>query len=244
MATYLATVTNGVFQLRVSHAGRIPLYHAVDPLEVPKGGFDRLAAEPEIIGFFSRLYGPYPFSSGGGVIDHAPDVGYALESQTRIQYDSTPDPSTVVHEIAHQWFGDSVSLKVWPDIWLNEGFAAWSEWIYAERHGDQTAQQSFEDLYARPASDEFWARPPADLGGAEFLFTDPAYDRGAMTLQALRVKVGDAAFFTILRRWAARYRHGNATTAKFLALAESVTGQQLDSFFDVWLYRPGKPQSW
>jgi aminopeptidase N len=244
MAPYLATVTNGVFQLRISHAGRIPIYHAVDPAEIPNGAFDRLAAEPDIIKFFANLYGPYPFSSGGGVVDHAPDVGYALESQTRIQYDRTPDSSTVVHEIAHQWFGDSVSLTVWPDIWLNEGFAAWSEWIYAERHGGSTAQQAFAEAYARPAADTFWARPPANLGGAEFLFTDPPYDRGAMTLQALRAKVGDAAFFAILRRWAARYRHGNATTGAFIRLAESVSGRQLDAFFDVWLFRPGKPQSW
>jgi aminopeptidase N len=244
MATYLATVTNGVFQLRIGHAGRIPLYHAVDPVEVPKGGFDRLAAEPEIIDFFSRLYGPYPFSSGGGVIDHAPEVGYALESQTRIQYDQTPDPSTVVHEISHQWFGDSVSLTVWPDIWLNEGFAAWSEWIYAERHGGATAQQAFDAAYARPATDPFWARPPANLGGAEFLFTDPAYERGAMTLQALRAKVGDATFFAILRRWCAEYRNSNVTTATFIRLAEAMSGRQLDQFFDVWLYRAGKPTTW
>ena len=244
MAPYLATVTNGVFQLRISHAGRLPLYHAVDPVEVPNGGFERLAAEPEIIEFFSRLYGRYPFSSGGGIVDHALEVGYALESQTKSQYDQTPDASTVVHEISHQWFGDSVSLTVWPDIWLNEGFAAWSEWIYAERHGGPTAQQAFDEAYARSATDPFWARPPADLGGARFLFTDPAYERGAMTLQALRAKVGDAAFFAILRKWCARYRHDNVTTATFIAVAEAVSGRQLDSFFDVWLYQPGKPTTW
>jgi hypothetical protein len=81
------------------------------------------------------VFGPYPFSSGGGIVDHAPDVGYALESQTRSLYHRTPELSTVVHEVAHQWFGDSVTLSVWPDIWLNEGFARWAEWIYAERHG-------------------------------------------------------------------------------------------------------------
>jgi aminopeptidase N len=244
MAPYLATVTNGVFQLRMSHAGRIPLYHAVDPVEVANGGFDRLAAEPEIIDFFSKLYGPYPFSSGGGVIDHAPNVGYALESQTRSQYDRTPDPSTVVHEISHQWFGDSVGLTVWPDIWLNEGFAAWSEWIYAERHGGPTAQQAFDEAYARRATDPFWARPPANLGGAEFLFTDAAYERGAMTLQALRAKVGDATFFAILRQWYARYRDNNVTTATFIALAEAMSARQLDAFFDAWLFRPAKPMAW
>ena len=244
MAPYLATATNGVFELRTSRAGRVALYHAVDPAEVPNGAFDRLAAEASIIDFFSKLYGPYPFSSGGGIVDHAPEVGYALESQTRSQYDRTPDTTTVVHEISHQWFGDSVSLTVWPDIWLNEGFAAFSEWIYDERHGGLTAQQAFDTAYARDAADPFWARPPADLGGPEFLFTPPPYGRGAMALQALRAKLGDGAFFALLRAWCARYRHANVTTADFVALAEQLGGRQLDAFFDVWLYRPGKPANW
>jgi aminopeptidase N len=244
MATYLATATNGVFDLRISHAGRLPLYHAVDPVEVPNGAFDRLAAEAEVIRFFSRLYGPYPFSSGGGIVDHAPEVGYALESQTKSQYDQTPSAGTVVHEISHQWFGDSVSLTVWPDIWLNEGFATFSEWIYREKHGGQTAQASFDQAYARPATDPFWARPPGDLGGPANLFTSPAYSRGAMTLQALRGKVGDRAFFGIMRAWYARHRDGNVTTADFVRLAERRTGQQLDAFFQTWLYTPTKPTTW
>jgi aminopeptidase N len=244
MAPYLATATNGVFELRVSHAGRLPLYHAVDPVEKPKGAFERLAAEAEVIDFFSHIYGPYPFSSGGGIVDHAPEVGYALESQTKSQYDETPSAGTVVHEIAHQWFGDSVSLTVWPDIWLNEGFATWSQWIYDERHGGRTAQQAFDAAYARPADDPFWTRPPADLGGPAFLFTSPAYSRGAMTLQALRGKVGDRTFFQILRAWYRQHRDGNVTTADFIRLAERRSGQQLDRFFQVWLYEPVKPTSW
>jgi hypothetical protein len=244
MAPYLATATNGVFELRTSRAGRLPLYHAVDPAEVPKGAFDRLDAEAEIIDFFSSLYGPYPFSSGGGIVDHAPEVGYSLESQTKPQYDGTPIPTTVVHEISHEWFGDAVSLTVWPDIWLNEGFATFSEWIYDERHGGPPAQQAFDQLYARAPSDPLWAHPPANLGGPEFLFTGPPYGRGAMTLQALRRKIADATFFALLREWYARNRHGNVTTADFTQLAEEISGQPLDAFFDVWLYQPGKPASW
>jgi aminopeptidase N len=244
MAPYLATVTNGIFELRVNHAGQLPLYHAVDPLEKTGAGFESLAAEAEIIRFFSGLYGPYPFSSGGGIVDHAPEVGYALESQTRSQYSALPDLTTVVHEIAHQWFGDSVTLRVWPDIWLNEGFAKWSEWIYAERHGGPTAQEAFDEVFAEPATSPFWTHPTADLGGPEFLFTAPGYNRGAMTLQALRVKVGDPSFFRILRAWYANHRNGNVTTADFIALAKSVSGQQLDKFFQVWLFEPVKPTSW
>jgi aminopeptidase N len=243
MASYLATATNGVFELRVSQAGQLPLYHAVDPAEKPNGAFERLAAEAEIIRFFSDTYGPYPFSSGGGIVDNA-DVGFALETQTKSQYDSTPGKGTVVHEIAHQWFGDSVSLTVWPDIWLNEGFATWSEWIYDERHGGPPARQSFDAAFARPATDAFWKRPPANLGGPAFLFDAPAYSRGAMTLQALRGKVGDATFFRILRDWFAQNRNGNVTTADFVALAERDSGQQLDNFFRVWLDEPAKPVTW
>ncbi|GAA1883110.1 M1 family metallopeptidase [Asanoa iriomotensis] len=244
MAPYLATVTNGVFELRISKVGKIPLYHAVDPVEVPEGAFERLAAEAEVITFFAQLYGPYPFTSGGGVVDHAPEVGYALESQTKSQYDSTPGAGTVVHEISHQWFGNSVSLTVWPDIWLNEGFAAWSEWIYDEKHGGDTAQQSFEASYARPATSSFWNRPPANVGGPQFMFGSAVYDRGAMTLQALRVKIGDKAFFDLLRDWYAKNRNGNVTTADFVRLAEKHGRQQLDAFFQTWLYQPGKPTTW
>ena len=250
MAPYLATATNGVFELRIDKAGRIPLYQAVDPkVRNPALAFERLSAEAEIIGFFSDLYGRYPFSSGGGVVDNG-GVGYALESQTKPMYDvmfsssGAPGAGTVVHEIAHQWFGNAVTLAVWPDIWLNEGFATFSEWIYTERHGGDTAQQQFDELYATPADDELWTNAPAALPGPDVMFSSPPYDRGAMTLQALRVKIGDDAFFRLLRSWYAKYRYDNATTGDFIALAERVSRRELSPFFDVWLFTPGKPTSW
>jgi aminopeptidase N len=76
------------------------------------------------------------------------------------------------------------------------------------------------------------------------MFDTPVYNRGAMTLQALREKLGDAAFFAIVRAWYAENRNANVTTADFISLAERVSGQQLDAFFDAWLYTEGKPQSW
>jgi aminopeptidase N len=251
MAPYLATATNGEFELRIDKVGGIPLYQAVDPkVGNPTLSFERLSAEAEIIRFFSDLYGRYPFSTGGGVVDNG-GVGYALESQTKSMYDvegssaGAPGVFTVVHEISHMWFGNAVTLAVWPDIWLNEGFANFSEWIYAERHGGPTAQEQFDEAFAnRPAGSSFWSNPPAALPGPDVLFSSPPYERGGMTLQALRVKIGDKTFFKLLRDWYRDNRYGNVTTADFIALAERESGQQLDDFFNVWLFQPVKPTTW
>jgi aminopeptidase N len=256
MAPYLATASNGEFLTRQYSAGGVSIFDAVDPNTRrltsdppnPTLAFQRLDPEPEIISFFSSLYGPYPFTSSGGIIDWAPSVGYALETQNRPNYQRIPNASTVVHELSHQWFGDAVSLEVWPDMWLNEGFATFSEWIYAEMHGGQSAQQSFDELYAIPEGDpafeDLWSPPPAALPHPSVLFSTPVYDRGAMTLQALRGKIGDPTFFDIIRTWYADNKYGNVTTADFIAHAEQVSGQQLDDFFRVWLYEEGRPASW
>ena len=108
--------------------------------------------------------------------------------------------------------------------------------------------RSSTQLYATPedsdAGQDLWFPAPAALPGPAEMFHTPVYDRGAMTLQALREKVGDDVFFTILRSWYAENRNGNVTTADFIALAERVSGQQLDQFFQVWLYEEGRPESW
>jgi len=258
MIAYLATATNGVFETRFGQLeGGLPIYDAVDPQTrrygqkepEPELAWSRLSIEPDVVPFFSDLYGPYPFDSVGGIIDWAPNVFYSLESQTKPNYWVVPrTPATVVHELAHMWFGDSVALAKWPDMWLNEGFATWSEWIWSERHGGQTAQQFFDELYAIPEdSDEgqdLWFPAPAALPDPSVLFSTPVYDRGAMTLQALRRKVGDETFFSILRTWYAEHRGGNVTTADFTALAERLSDQDLDHFFQVWLYEEGRPTSW
>ncbi|HEX4812527.1 MAG TPA: M1 family metallopeptidase, partial [Nonomuraea sp.] len=240
MASYLATVSIGAFDLADARIGGYRVTTAVDPkLAGDATGFPERHAP--VLDYFSSIFGPYPYSSTGGIIDHAPEVGYALETQTRPIYPRVPSESLLAHELAHQWFGNSVTPTLWRDIWLNEGFATYAEWLWADRRGARTLQASFDAAYAPAADDEFWQTPPADPGGPQNLFHDPVYDRGAMTLHMLRREVGDTAFFAILRAWAADHRYGNADTAALIALSERVSGKQLDALFDAWLFEPGKP---
>ncbi|HEY5117794.1 MAG TPA: M1 family metallopeptidase, partial [Nakamurella sp.] len=244
MASYLATITFGKFDVtRGRTPGGIPTYVAVDPSQKTDAA-PALAKLPEIVDYFSGLYGRYPFETVGAIVDDAPDVGYALETQTKPVFDSAPDEATLAHEIAHQWFGDAVTLTQWPDIWLHEGFATLSEWLWSEHTAGQSAHDRFAELLAEPADADQWAFPPANPGAPANLFAGPVYDRGAMTLQALREKIGDDKFFTILRTWYRDHRYRNVTTAQFIALSEKVSGVDLDPFFTTWLYTAGKPTTW
>lgn len=243
MAPYLATATVGRFDLtQYALPTGVPAYVAVDPTLSSGNVLRKL---PDIVAFYSSIYGPYPFEAVGAIVDDAPDVGYSLETQTKPVFDHMPDEDTLAHELAHMWYGDSVTLRQWPDIWLHEGFATWSEWIWSEYNGHKSAHSWFTTLYNTPAQQTaFWTPPPGDPGTPALLFNGTIYYRGALTLQALREKIGDPSFFEIMRRWASEHRYGNVSTPQFVALAEQVSGQQLDSFFDVWLYQPAKPTTW
>jgi aminopeptidase N len=248
MSTYLATASSGVFQVTQGVTpGGVPYYDAVDPSQAPQAHV-QLAKLPAMVDFFSSVYGRYPWSSAGAVVDNAPSVGYALETTTRPSFDSAPDELTLAHELAHQWFGDSVTLSRWRDIWLNEGFAEWSSWYWSEHTGQKSAQQFFDQQYATNANNsDFWNPPPGNPGSAADVFADSIYERGAMTLQALRTKIGDdAAFLALLRDWHAAHRYGNAQVSDFIAFAEHRFPQLsgLPHFFDVWLFQEGKPASW
>ncbi len=242
MASYLATATLGRFDLSISNVDGIPSYVAVDP-QLAKGQV--LSKLPEVVRFYASIYGEYPFNAVGAIVDSAKNVGYSLETQTKPNFPYVPDEATLVHELAHMWYGDSVTLTQWPDIWLHEGFATWSEWIWSEHQGNKTAAQWFKQLHNTPAqNDAFWNPPPGDPGSPVYLFNGTIYYRGAMTLQALRERVGDPTFFRIMRDWAQQNRFGNVTTPEFIALAERDSGLNLEHFFDVWLYQPGKPTNW
>ncbi len=205
-----------------------------------------LARQPEIIDFLEGYFGRYPFSAAGGVVDDLDELGFALETQTRPIYaegffgDSISGDSVVVHELAHQWVGDYLALEEWQHIWLNEGFASYAEWLWAEYEGLATAQEIFDFYASIPADDPFWEVVIGDPG-PDLIFDIAIYNRGAMTLHALRLEVGDQDFFRILKRWIASQAGGHVTTDEFIALAERVSGQQLDELFDVWLFTPEKP---
>jgi aminopeptidase N len=245
MASYLSTASIGDYVLTTTTGPRgLPILDFVDSditgaaLETTRAS---LALQPQMIAFFERIYGPYPFTSFGSIVDDD-SVGYALETQTRPVYSGRASESTVAHELAHQWVGNSVTPETWRDIWLNEGFATYSQWLWSESRGLTTVQQEFDAVLARPADDPFWTTPPGDPGRGT-LFAEATYDRGAAALQALRVKIGDEAFFTLLRRWATENAGGNVSTADLVALAEQVSGQQLDAFFTAWIYTPSRPTS-
>ena len=205
-----------------------------------------LARQPEMLSFLSTRFGPYPFADGGGIVDDFTGLGFALENQTRPIYppeifgDPIGAESTIVHELAHQWYGDRVAVSAWQHIWLNEGFATYAEWLWAQREGLATAQEIFDFYYSTPAGDPLWHLRVGDPG-PRHLFDAPVYLRGGMTLHALRLEVGNADFFTIMRRWAAAPVGRPTTTHNFQALAERVSGRQLDTLFHEWLFTTHKP---
>jgi aminopeptidase N len=220
---------------------------AVDPAAIKPGtqaASDFNTATADVVEWEQKLYGRYPFSSVGGIDVLAPNVGYSLETQTRPVYarrtaGALPSADLLAHELGHQWFGDSVTPAEWKHIWLNEGFATYTEWLYSEQHGGQTAQQIFDGAYSSAGTD--WTGKVADPG-RDHIFDDLVYTRGAMTLHQLRRTIGDDAFFKLVKAWPAAHRYGNDTTAEFIAFAQRYTKKDLKPLFQTWLYTEGKPK--
>ncbi|MFD7321907.1 M1 family metallopeptidase [Streptomyces sp. NPDC059875] len=241
MASYLATVGVGRYETKVSATpSGLPVLTAADPSVAEKSAplLDRI---PELLAWQEENFGPYPFSATGAIVERTGDAGYALETQTRPVFpEDSLTPEILVHELAHQWYGNSVTPATWQDMWLNEGFAVYAEWLYAEDFESVPAQVNFEAAFAVDAN---WAFPPAEPPAAENLFDPPVYQRGAMVLHKIRQQVGDDTFHEILTGWAAEHRHGNASTDDFTAYVDEVAGEDLDEVWDVWLYGDGRPKS-
>ncbi|WP_441349147.1 M1 family metallopeptidase [Streptomyces sp. NTH33] len=244
MASYLATVAIGRFEItRSTTKSGLPVYVAVVPAQA-KASRAVLAKIPEVVEWAEDTFGPYPFSSTGAIVGRGKDAAYALETQNRPVFPGAPDLETLVHEIAHQWYGNSVTPRSWRDIWLNEAFATYAEWLWEEDHGGDSAQQTFDALYDGDdaESQALWAFPPARPSSAAHIFDPPVYDRGAMVLHRIRRTVGDDTFHDIARGWAATHRHGNASTADFTAYVEKkAPDKDFGEIWKDWLYGDGKP---
>ncbi|WP_152360461.1 M1 family metallopeptidase [Microlunatus speluncae] len=246
MATYLNFISIGRYEIKEGvAAGRPYLYAVSEQIPGPQrqAAFANLARSPELITMMEQSFGPYPFSELGGVVPVHDFWFGGLETQTRPIYQreaiADPDhgPELVMHELAHMWFGNNVTLAQWDDIFINEAYASWAQWLYRERNG-RPANESFTKLYDRVKGvREFWRITMIDPGADQLFNT--VYSRGPMTLQALRNVIGDDAFFALARDWAAD--PGPRSVEDWMVAAQARTTTDLEPFFDAWLRSESVP---
>ncbi|WP_305789803.1 M1 family metallopeptidase [Symbioplanes lichenis] len=221
------------------HAGK-PVVVAVPARSAHQATLDRTT---KIADWLSRRFGPYPFSSYGAVVVPGALTTRGLQAQSRPAFsaaalDSATGPAELAEGLAGQWFGASVTPRTWEDAWLSTSFARYARWMWTEHDGGATVEAEVSQRYETFPWQAFPAYAP---GHADALDSDMAADRGAMTLHALRRRIGDTAFFGLLRSWTASHATATATTAEFVAAAERASGQELGRFFDVWLTGPYRP---
>ncbi|MRG60171.1 hypothetical protein GE115_09865 [Agromyces sp. CFH 90414] len=210
---------------------------------------DRAAQLGAIIRNLETLYGPYPGGSTGVVVDTVPGgINYALETQDRSFFPSTNSVAgnTLIHELVHQWYGDNVSPTTWTDIWIGEGMATWGPSYYNSAEGFGTGTTPSETTYfnswnGQAASSPNWSIPPGSQTDSAELYGYQTYTRGAQFWAALRVAIGDDAFFALIEQWQTRYAGTSRTGADLKALAEELSGRDLDAFYADWILEPGKP---
>ncbi len=243
MATYLATMQIGQYELLELDAV-VPLYAAVPGARIPE--YDAaFGLQPEMLKVFTRLFGEYPFGSYTVVIT-ADELEIPLESQGLSTFGANhlvtdwDAERLIAHELSHQWFGNSLTLGQWRDIWLHEGFACYAEWLWSEESGKSTAHERAAEHWDRISS----AEPDLVLGdpGPELMFDDRVYKRGALLLHALRLTVGDDTFFGILRAWVSGNAHSTVSTAGFIDLVETMTDTPVAALFQVWLNERALPE--
>lgn len=262
MASYLATVNIDHFEVNAYEDNGVSIRNYF-PASVADNATRVFATQDEMVAYFSEIFGEYPFDQYGAVLTRA-EIGFALETQTMSLFgvyvaDGSPQDAeeVIAHELAHQWFGDSVSPASWKDIWLNEGFATYASWLWFEHtEGPRAMEQIASNIMGYLSGDYFRQQGMTEAAISDELariaapgkpsendlFNGGVYVRGAMTLHALRLTVGDEAFFEILQTYYDRFKYGNATTQDFVAVAEEISGQNLGELFDAWLYAPETPE--
>ena len=260
MATYLATVQIGRYELVELSPSPVALHLAV-PARLRRRALGDFGRQADMVRLFQRLFGPWPFTAGYTAVVTDDDLEIPLESQGLATFGANHCDGRrgaerlVAHELSYQWFGNSVGLRRWQDVWLNEGFACYSEWLWSEWLSSQGSGGRSADASAR----RWWGRLaalPQDLvladPGPALMFDDRVYKRGALTLHALRLTLGDTDFFDLLRAWVARHRHGTATTEDFVAHVAEHAGDHagthsveraaaVTGLLEQWLWHPALP---
>jgi aminopeptidase N len=254
IAPYLIPLGIGDFTLvsdREVDGIRYDVWVSDDLVEAP--AVDAFEIQPRVVAFFEERFGPYPFDRAGALIVDD-ELGAALETQTIPTYTARSmqwGEVVIAHELAHQWFGDSIVLEQWDDIWLNEGLATFAHWIWLEEsRGSDRYDAEVENAYrvlsglalvdngvdlAEAADRVRDAFPPPDDPRAADLFNRSVYERGGLTFVALRDAVGDEAVFDLLRTYTARFAGETITTEAFLALVDEVLGNEIRELVESWV---------
>jgi len=252
-ASYLVTVNIADFVRREDESASGITLRNYFPRELADRAELTFAPQAEMMDYFIETFGPYPFDVYGAVVADV-DLPFALETQTLSLFGRGialgnwggrgGAEGVIAHELAHQWFGNSVTPATWRDIWLNEGFATYAQVLWIEhKYGKAEADKQLIGYYVAINGAAFnigGAVVPGDPPPAR-LFDMAVYLRGAWTLHALRLKIGDEAFFALLKAYAERFKYSNATTDDFITLAEDISGESLDDFFTAWLYEKPVP---
>lgn len=255
-ASYLVTVQIAEFAMQSYYTDDGLLIRNFFPVNIAEDAEAIFSQTDEMIAYFETVFGPYPFEVYGVVVVNI-NLSFALETQTLSMFGRdivveqtgrrTGNQGIIAHELTHQWFGNSVSPATWRDIWLNEGFATYGELLWTEHTlGIADRDETISNWYATLNNPDFISSAIAAPGsppGNEIneLFNPSVYLRGALTLHALRLTVGDARFFRILRTYAERFAYGNATTEDFIQVAQEISGMNLQDFFQAWLYEKPLP---
>ena len=248
MATYLLQVVTGDYRvLDGGLAGAVPLTNVALAADAERmQPFFELTDDQ--IAFFEPLFGPYPLDQYGLAFTESPP-GLAMETQGRSLFSRDdfaegetgyPQHLLLAHELAHQWFGNAVTPAAWRDLWLNESFATYAQWLWLD-HAGLTVLQREADIALRLRQ---FATEPTGEPSAENLFGYERYDGGAVVVHALRGELGDEPFFSLLQRWIAENDGTSRTTDDFIALAEQVAGRPLDTFFEAWLWSSSVPDEY
>jgi len=244
-STYLITLQVGPYTRRRMAKNGVEIF-SVLPDRLRREFDHDFGRQPQMMKLFVKLFGPYPLADGYTVVVTDDDLEIPLEAQGISIFGANHcdgrrgSERLVAHELAHQWFGNSVTAQRWRHIWLHEGFACYAEWLWSDHCGERSADDWARHYHRRLVDS------PQDLvladPGPQDMFDDRVYKRGALALHALRRRIGDDAFFALLREWTSRYRHASVVTDDFIALAAQYTEDSLRPLWAAWLYSAEVPE--